>query len=308
MLRAISGGESSLRGIGLADYIWWDRTGTIHVKKKSIYVMEEKIGPLVNVVPILEPITATAPGGQMRLVLNPCHYLRDPLRGENSFVVLCETRTLHNENHATNTRAVLRDVMGGDSQETWWGFKQGYRFVRKQDEPLRGEHYIAAERHLCALMDAGVMLHSAQTDDPSGEWSFKIGPRKFPQEIDSDPPSAEASSDDLVFGRYFLSKIARENGFQVEFTSCSVFYSTEDLRSPVGRTSDPHALLHAVVHRFQHSGKEPLWTPEARLGTLGLPVVQGAPKSYTFIEDRGIPAEADPYTIVSRILAALKDS
>lgn len=312
-LRAISGGNTSLRGIGLADYIWLDGLGNIHVKKKSIYVMEERVGGVTNVVPIIEPLAATVFVGNNeheRLILNPCHYLRDPLRDENSFVVLCEARTLENKNHPTNTRAILRAVAEAtrDPHGTWWGFKQGYQFKRADGEPLRGEHYLAAERHLCALMDAGVMLYSAQTDAPSGKWNFKIGPRKFPDAVDPQPPSAALVPDFLIFGRYFLEKIARENGFGVEFTSCSVFYSTDKLRTPINREMDAQTLADVVEAKLnfpEQAHARHAWTPDSRPGISGFDVVRGVEDSRTFVEDRGLDASADPYITIARILDAL---
>ena len=161
-LRGLKGGEDAVRGMGLADYIWLDGAGNIHVKKKAIYLVAEVDGADGGgVVPIVEPWVATVTlreGETERLLLNPCHYIPDPLRGQGNYIVLCEARTEDNENHPTNTRAVLRDVFEatGDHLGTWWGWRQGYKLLQGSYEQKAGfrrlpptkEQYLAAERHL----------------------------------------------------------------------------------------------------------------------------------------------------------------
>lgn len=304
-LRAIQGGAQAIKGMGLADYIWLDGAGNIHVKKKAIYITYEAGGRAV--VPIFEPWVATVTlpdGGSERLLLNPAHYLPDPLRGEDNYVCLCEVRTLDNENHPTNTRAVCRQVVEStkDPHGTWWGFRQGYRFTSKP----RKEHFIAAERHLCACMDAGLFLHSGQVDAPSGTWNFKVGPRAFPDEIDKLPPSAATVPDNLIFGRYFLEKIARENGFGLEYTNCSVYYSTAAVRSPVD-PEDPQTLADIVQAKLKFPKGSPprlSWVPNTRVGISG-PTRITTGGGFSFIEDRGLDPMADPYITVARIVDAL---
>jgi len=304
-LRAIQGGDQAVRGMGLADYIWLDGAGNIHVKKKAIYlVMEVGTG---DVVPVLEPWVATVTYHNKeteRILLNPAHYLPDPLRGPGNFVCLCEARAEDNQVHPTNTRSVLRQVVEAtkDPHGTWWGFRQGYTFT---DKPGK-EHYIAAERHLCACLDAGLFLHSGQVDAPSGNWSFKVGPRAFPDVIDKLPPSAATVPDNLIFGRYFLEKIARENGFGLEYTNCSVYYSTAAVRSPVD-PEDPQTLADIVQAKIKFPKGSPSrlsWVPNTRVGIAG-PTRIATGGGFSFIEDRGLDPMADPYITVARIVDAL---
>lgn len=299
-LRVISGGERSINGMGLADYIWLDGLGNIHVKKKAIYTVEE-LGT-DDVVPILKPWVATVSlsgGQQERLLLNPAHYLPDPLRGAHHYVVLCEAKLVDGTNHPTNSRNILRIFLKSKLTArplgTWWGFKQGYRFV-KDGEAAGGEHFLAAERHLCCCMDAGLPLHSGQTDSPTGGWNFKLGPREF-HVIDTEDPTAMVMADHLIFGRYFLEKVARENGFKLEFTNCSIFFSTEKMRAPV-EPEDPQLaldLMEAKLHFPDKAHARHAWSTDLRLG-VG-----------PFIEEQGLHPLADPYITITRILDALGD-
>ena len=294
MMRVIQGGKDAFKGVGLADYIWLDAAGMLHVKKFSVYVMESLESGTPVPIPILEAKTVSL--GLVSFVLSPCHYLADPLRGENHFVVLCEPRLETGTATSFNTRAVLRNQMEkhGDPLGTWWGYRQGYRFTAPT---VTGELFLAAERHLCCCMDAGIPLYSGQVDDPNGNWNFKIGPRNFPHSIDVDPPSAAVMPDFLIFSRYFLEKIAREQGYAVEFSSCSVFLSTEETRDGKLRTSEMASVLSSQVGQ---------WEPQIHLGLEGQAVLQPQPTRTPYLEDKGLPPNADPYVVTATVLEALR--
>ncbi len=314
MLRGIEGGDQAISGMGLADYIWLDGAGNIHVKKKAVYMLAEAGG--LAVVPVLEPWAATVTldeGETERLILSPAHYIPDPLRGEGNYVVLCEARDEDNGNHPTNTRAVLRNFVEThkDPLGMWWGWRQGYRFLTGTgDDPAKAtkEQFHAGERHLCACLDAGLPLHSGQVDAPSGNWSFKVGPRAFPDALDPDPPSCATMPDNLIFGRYFLEKIAREHGWVVEYSNLSIFYSTDKMRSPMDQGEDSQTIADIVQARLQFpedSTERFSWTPDIRLG-LAAPARIKTGGGLHFIEDRGLHALADPYITTARILDALR--
>tara|TARA_Y100000310_G_scaffold91693_5_gene89181 strand:+ start:5954 stop:6844 length:891 start_codon:yes stop_codon:yes gene_type:complete len=293
--------------MGLADYIWLDGVGNIHVKKKAIYLVAEVDGQ--SNVPVLEPWVATVTlqeGETERLLLSPAHYIPDPLRGEGNYVVLCEARNEDNESHPTNTRATLRNFVEaqGDPLGTWWGWRQGYTFGGKPT----AEHYVAAERHLCACLDAGLFLHSGQVDAPSGKWSFKLGPRAFPDALDPEPPSCAQMPDNLVFGRYFLEKIARENGWGLEYTNLSVYLSTDKVRSPMDQGEDAQTIADMLLAGLKFpegSSARFAWRPDIRIG-LAAPARITTGGGHHFIEERGLDALADPYITTARILDALR--
>jgi hypothetical protein len=302
-LRVMEGGADAVKAMGLADYIWLDGEGGIHVKKKAIYMVAEAGG--LDVVPILDPWVATVylgDGKHDRLFLNPCHYIPDPLRGEGNFIVLCEAKTIKDDAHPTNTRAMLRSYIEDrkDPHGTWWGFRQSYRFAAKP----RGEHFIAGERHLCACMDAGLLLHSGQVDAPNGKWNFKLGPRSFPDVLDPGHATAAVMGDFLIFGRYLLEKIARENGFSLELLGCSVYCSTEQMRMPI----EPEAaktvadIVQARLRFPERADARHAWNPQMRPGQARQSQ-QGM--RHSFIEDQGLDPAADPYITITRILDAL---
>jgi hypothetical protein len=109
-LKVIDG--SSLRTLGLAEYLWVEN-GALRSKVRAIPVGENTDGP----VPILEAWNTHDDQGQP-VLLSPCHYLPDPLRPQPSYLVLCEVRDLRDVSLPTNTRSALRFL---ERQEVFLG-------------------------------------------------------------------------------------------------------------------------------------------------------------------------------------------
>lgn len=319
-LRVVEGGNKTVNGVGLADYIWLDGQGNIHVKKRAVFTITQSGG--LEVVPHLEPWVATvtlSSKKQERLILVPDHYVVDPLRGPGNFVVLCEVRDADNNMHPTNTRCKLHryynpNGVSLDPLQTLWGFQQGYRFADPKDSddakalPTK-EAYLAAERHLGACMDAGLPLHSGQIDAPNGFWNFKIGPREFPDTLDPIPCSVVTAPDFFILARYFLEKIARENNFVVQYTSCGVSYSTESTRSVLSsKGKSAEELADFILQNFAFPPNTPAahrWFPKIRLG-LHCKSQMREHHTTKFIQDKGLHPLADPYFVVSTIISLLE--
>ena len=76
--------------------------------------------------------TQQADGGDSDCALVPVNFVRDPLRGGDHYLVLCEVETAEGLPHESNARAELRSVMeaGGSDAEAIVGFEQEYTLMR----------------------------------------------------------------------------------------------------------------------------------------------------------------------------------
>ena len=114
--------------------------------------------------------------------------------------------------------------------------------------------------------------------------------------------------DHLIFGRYFLEKIARENGWGLEYLNLSIYLSTDKMRSPMDQGEDAQTIADIVQAklRFPEGSTERFsWTPDFRIGLSG-PARITTGGGQHFVEDRGLDALADPYITTARILDALR--
>src|SRR5690606_26214362 len=75
--------------------------------------------------------TSQAAGNDSDCMLKPVNFVKDPVRGEGNYLVVCEVFLPNGQPHPTNTRAKLRKVLeaGGAVHEPWIGFEQEYTMM-----------------------------------------------------------------------------------------------------------------------------------------------------------------------------------
>ncbi len=177
--------------------------------------------------------TYQASGHDSDLVLRPVRVVRDPFRGGDDRLVLCEVFTPDGTPHATNTRARLREVLdaGGAKQEPWVGFEQEYTLFAGErplgfpvdgTEPRpQGPFYcgVGADRifgrdfveaHTRACIDAGLMIYGINAEVMPGQWEFQIGYRG----IAGESPDVLNVADQLVIARWLLRRVGEEFGVE----------------------------------------------------------------------------------------------
>ena len=78
--------------------------------------------------------TYQAKGSDSDLILKPVNFVRDPLRGEEHFLVMCEVLKSDRSPHPSNTRAELRRVLsaGADKEKPWFGVEQEYTLFKNR--------------------------------------------------------------------------------------------------------------------------------------------------------------------------------
>ncbi|MEM7679902.1 MAG: glutamine synthetase beta-grasp domain-containing protein, partial [Pseudomonadota bacterium] len=186
--------------------------------------------------------TEQATGDNSDCILKPAAFVKDPIRGDGNYLVLCEVYDAEGElPHETNTRAKLRNIMenGGEAQEPWAGFEQEYTFlIGGTDIPLgwpedgsepsmgQGPYYCGVgakkiagrdivEDHARLCLDAGIMFYGINAEVMLGQWEFQIG---FRGDIGDDPGVLNAA-DHVWLGRWLLERVAEEYGVDVSFAN-----------------------------------------------------------------------------------------
>ncbi len=174
--------------------------------------------------------TYQAGGHDSDLVLKPVSYVKDPLRGEGNFLVMCEVFDCEGNAHASDTRAILRKIMknGGNELEPWLGFEQEYTLFKDSRPfgwpdngfpPPQGPFYCGVgstrvcgrsfvEEHTKACIDAGLMICGINAEVMLGQWEFQIGYRAVPNES----PDPLTVCDHLWYARWLLFILGEKYG------------------------------------------------------------------------------------------------
>ena len=243
-----------------AEYIWIDgQTPTAKLRSKT-KVMEQGTEP---------PIwgfdgssTQQATGDQSDCVLKPVATFKDPLRGGENILVMCEVLNVDMTPHASNTRSACAEASENFSEfEPMFGLEQEYTFYEqsydslKYGQPLgfppsgypapQGGYYCGvgadevygrdiSEEHATACMEAGLEISGTNAEVMPGQWEFQVGPLG-PLEV----------SDQLWIARWLLYRIGED--YEISATldpkpvkgdwngaGAHTNFSTKSMRSPGG--------------------------------------------------------------------------
>ena len=258
-----------MRHLSFAEYIWLDGSEPVQGVRSKTRVVET---PGTAVDTPLHPgdfpawnfdgsSTEQATGDDSDCLLEPVRVLRDPLRGGDNFLVLCEVLNPDGSPHSSNRRAALRSVLeaAGDDVDAWVGFEQEYTLY-SEGRPLgfpsngfpgpQGPYYCGAgadrafgrdlvEAHARACLDAGVQFYGLNAEVMPGQWEFQVGYRG----VDGEDGSALAICDHLWIARWLLHRLGERHGIEVSFDNKPVKgdwngagmhtnFSTADTRDP----------------------------------------------------------------------------
>jgi glutamine synthetase len=207
----------------MAEYIWMDGY-------KPTSKLRSKTKILDRVVNQVEDIpswgfdgssTRQAEGHDSDRSLKPVYFIKDPIRGGDNILVMCEVMNPDGTPHESNTRARLREMTEKyKDQEPWFGIEQEYTFM-DGNKPLgwphhgfpapQGGYYCGVgydevfgrpivEEHMRACLRVGLKIAGINAEVMPAQWEFQVGPLG-PLEV----------SDQLWLSRWLLYRIAEEH-------------------------------------------------------------------------------------------------
>ena len=249
--------------ISRAEYIWLDGDKPSQQLRSKTRVLE-----FTGYAPVLEefPVwsfdgssTYQASGKKSDLVLKPVRCWPDPVRGNGNFLVLCEVMLDNESPHNTNTRSILRELLGicQKDYEPWIGYEQEYTLFSGRN-PLgwpdngypkpQGPFYCGVgpdkvfgrelvEEHTKACIDAGISIYGINAEVMPGQWEFQIGYRGFSNDL----VDTLTYSDELWIARWLLCRVAEKYRVTVSFDNkpikgdwngagCHTNFSTKQMR------------------------------------------------------------------------------
>jgi glutamine synthetase len=214
-----------------AEYIWLDGAEPTKKLRSKTRILELKQNGNTSVSDFPEwsydgSSTYQAPGDKSDLVLRPCSFVLDPIRGPGNYLVMCEVFHVDGNPVASNTRAPLRLMLESSNRDldVWMGYEQEYTLFH-EGRPLgwpkvgypqpQGPYYCGVgadrvfgreivEEHTKLCLDAGIHIFGTNAEVMPAQWEFQIGFRGVLDEK-ADPLIC---SDHLWLARWLLHRVA----------------------------------------------------------------------------------------------------
>ena len=182
-----------------AEYLWLDGCEPTAKLRSKTKILEGEVKRLEDI-----PLwgfdgssTEQASGHSSDCLLQPVHFVSDPIRGNPHVIVMCEVLNPDGTPHASNHRAELRkmaELYAHD--EPWFGIEQEYTMMQgvkpfgwpKDGYPRpQGDYYCGVgasmvsgralvEAHMEACVKAGLAFAGINAEVMLGQWEFQIGP------------------------------------------------------------------------------------------------------------------------------------
>jgi len=247
----------------MAEYIWLGGSvtcmGGFDLRSKCRTL--EKVPTSVSELPVWNydgSSTGQAPGDNSEVYLNPVAIFKDPFRGGDNILVLCETaHPVDNSALPTNGRRAAKAIFDEAPEEVpWFGIEQEYTlFETDKVTPLgwpkggfpgpQGPYYCGvgaenawgrnvADLHYKCCLHAGVKIAGQNAEVMPGQWEFQVG-----------PCTGIDQGDHLWMARYLMVRVTEELGVVVSFdpkpipgdwngAGCHTNYSTAKMRAAGG--------------------------------------------------------------------------
>ncbi|KAF5950879.1 hypothetical protein HYC85_012872 [Camellia sinensis] len=210
----------------IAEYIWIGGSG-IDLRSKSKTISK----------PVKHPSelpkwnydgssTGQAPGEDSEVILYPQAIFKDPFRGGNNILVICDTYTPQGEPIPTNKRYKAAEIFSNKKvvdEIPWYGIEQEYTLLQTNVKwPLgwpvggypgpQGPYYCAAgadksfgrdisDAHYKACLYAGINISGTNGEVMPGQWEFQVG-----------PSVGIEAGDHMWCARYILERITEQAG------------------------------------------------------------------------------------------------
>lgn len=242
----------------IAEYVWIGGNGDdIRSKSRTL----DFIPQFASELPIWNfdgSSTGQAPGNDSEVMLHPVSIFRDPWRGGDNILVMCEAILPNGVPAKANHRAYARSVFETNtvsSEKTWYGLEQEYVLFEKDGKtPLgwpvdgypapQGPYYCGVgcgnavgrtimDEHYEACIIAGVKIAGTNAEVMKGQWEYQIGPSEG---LDC--------GDHMWIARYILYRICEYHDIVVSLdpkpvigdwngSGCHSNFSTKSMRDGV---------------------------------------------------------------------------
>ena len=208
----------------MAEYIWMDGHDPTQKLRSKTKILNKKILSISELPNWSFDGSSTnqAEGNFSDCLLKPVWLCKDPIRGEDNILVMCEVMNADGSIHVSNTRAHLREVAEKFAKENaWFGIEQEYTFFEGRN-PLgwpeggypapQGPFYCGVgadevfgreivEDHLDVCLEAGLEVSGINAEVMPGQWEYQIGPLG-PLEV----------ADQMWISRWLLYRISEDYG------------------------------------------------------------------------------------------------
>ncbi|KAH0725846.1 hypothetical protein KY290_001676 [Solanum tuberosum] len=261
----------------IAEYIWIGGTG-IDVRSKSRTISK----PVKDASELPKwnydgSSTGQAPGEDSEVILYPQAIFKDPFRGGNNILVICDTYTPAGEPIPTNKRHKAAQIFSDPkvaSQVPWFGIEQEYTLLQPNvNWPLgwpvggypgpQGPYYCGAgveksfgrdisDAHYKACLYAGINISGTNGEVMPGQWEFQVG-----------PSVGIEGGDHIWCARYLLERITEQAGVVLSLdpkpiegdwngAGCHTNYSTLSMREEGGFEVIKKAILNLSLRHKEH--------------------------------------------------------
>ena len=288
--------------------------------------------------------TMQAEGHFSDCLLKPVHIVKDPIRGADNLLAMCEVFNSDGSVHKSNKRGKLRELAEKfKHEECWFGIEQEYTFF-DGIKPLgwpdngfpapQGGYYCGVgsdevfgrdivEEHMEACIDANLMISGINAEVMPGQWEFQIGPLG-PLKV----------SDEIWIARWLLYRIGEDYGVSATLdpkpvkgdwngAGAHTNFSTKSMREAgglklieeacekLGKNHDKHIAMYGSDNEQRLTGDhETCSISEFKYGTsdrgasIRIPM-QTAHDGYGYLEDRRPSANMDPYLVCTALMETI---
>ena len=322
-----------------AEYIWidgYDPTQNLRSKTKILD------GPISDVKELPEwgfdgSSTLQADGNDSDCLLRPVSFFKDPIRGGDDILVMCEVFNADGTVHKSNHRAKLREISSKLAKEDcWFGIEQEYTFLDLDGQPYgwpengfpapQGKYYCGVgseqvygrdivEEHLEICLAAGLSLSGINAEVMPAQWEYQVGPLG-PLDV----------SDQLWIARWLLRRVSEDWGVVVSIepkpmkgdwngAGAHTNFSTKSMREKGGikvieaaceklsKKHKEHIAVYGSSNEERLTGlHETCSINDIRYGVsdrgASIRIPMGtANDGYGYLEDRRPSANMDPYQV-----------
>ena len=320
----------------MAEYIWMDGHQPTQKLRSKTKILNKKISS-VSELPqwgFDGSSTNQAEGNFSDCLLKPVWLCKDPIRGKENILVMCEVMNADGSVHASNTRAHLREIEEKFSKEKiWFGIEQEYTFFEGRN-PLgwpeggypapQGPFYCGVgadeafgreivEDHLDLCLEAGLELSGINAEVMPGQWEYQIGPLG-PLEV----------GDQMWVSRWLLYRISEDYGVSATLhpkpvkgdwngAGAHINFSTQSMRKKGGlkviedaceklsKKHKEHIAVYGAHNEERLTGdhetqsiSEFSYGVSDRGASVRIPM-QTSNDGYGYLEDRRPSSNMDPY-------------